>query len=90
MNVTPYAQLNDGAMDILIMRKGTSRLEILKALLRCGKGQHLDLPHMEYYKVSAFRLEPLTEQGILVVDGERVDYSAIEMKVIPDLACVNC
>ena len=89
MNVTPYAELNDGAMDILVMRKGTSRLEILKALLRCGKGQHLDLPHMEYYKVRAFRLEPLTDKGILVVDGEPVDYSPIEMKVIPDLACVN-
>ena len=90
MNVTPHAQINDGAMDVLIMRKGTSRLEILQALLRCGKGQHLDLPHMEYYKVQAFRLEPLTNKGILVVDGEPVDYSSIEMKVIPDLACVNC
>lgn len=90
MNVTPYASLNDGAIDVLIMRKGTSRLEILQALLRCGKGQHLDLPHLEYYKVRAFKLEPLTDQGILVVDGEVVDYSAMEMKVLPNLACVNC
>jgi len=89
MNVTPYAQLNDGAMDILIMRKETSRFEILQALLLCGKGKHLDLPHLEYYKVKAFRLEPLTEKGILVVDGEQVDYSPIEMQVIADLACVN-
>ena len=90
MNVTPHAQLNDGAMDVLIMRQGTSRWEILTALLRCGKGQHLNLPHLEYYKVQAFRLEPLTDHGILVVDGEPVDYSPIEMKVIPNLACVNC
>ena len=90
MNVTPYAQLNDGAMDVLVMRKGTSRLELLQALLRCGTGKHLDLPHMEYYKVRAFRLEPLTDKGILVVDGETVDYSAIEMTVTPNLACVHC
>ncbi|MEM7594114.1 MAG: diacylglycerol kinase family protein [Cyanobacteria bacterium P01_A01_bin.83] len=90
MNVTPHAQLNDGAMDVLIMRRGTSRLELLKALWRCGKGQHLSLPHMEYYKVQAFKLEPLTEKGYLVVDGEPVDYSPIEMRVIPDLAAVNC
>ena len=90
MNVTPYAQLNDGAMDVLIMRKGTPRWEILQALLRCGKGEHLDLPHMEYYKVRAFRLEPLTDKGILVVDGEPVDYSPIDLKVIPNLACVSC
>ena len=90
MNVTPYAQLNDGAMDVLIMRKGTPRWEILQALLRCGKGEHLDLPHMEYYKVRAFRLEPLTDKGILVVDGEPVDYSPIDLKVISNLARVNC
>ena len=90
MNVTPHADLSDGAMDVLVMRQGTSRIELLQALLRCGKGQHLDLPHMEYYKVRAFKLEPLTDRGILVVDGEPVDYSPIKMKIIPDLACVNC
>jgi len=90
MNVTPHAQLNDGAMDVLVMRGGTSRIELLRALLRCGKGKHLSLPHMEYYKVRSFRLEPLSNYGILLVDGESVDYSAIQMNVIPALACVSC
>ena len=90
MNVTPHAQINDGAMDVLVMRKEASRLEVLQALLRFGTGEHLDLPHMEYYKVTAFRLEPLTDKGILVVDGELVEYLPIEMEVIPRLACVNC
>ncbi|MGL5794447.1 MAG: diacylglycerol kinase family protein, partial [Waterburya sp.] len=90
MNTTPFAQLHDGAMDVLIMRKGTSRLELLQALIRVGKGQHISLPHLEYYKVRSLRLEPLTKKGILVVDGEPVDDSPIEMTVIPSLACVNC
>lgn len=90
MNVTPYAQLNDGSIDILMMRQGTSRLEILQALLRCGKGEHLDLPHLEYYKARALRLEPLTNQGLIVVDGELVDYTPIEIEVIPSLARINC
>ena len=90
MNVTPYAALDDGAIDILIMRRGTSRLEIIKALLLCGKGKHLDLPHLEYYKVSSFKLEPQTKEGLLVVDGEKVDYSAIEMEIISNSARVYC
>jgi sphingosine kinase len=90
MNVTPYASLNDGAIDVLVMRRGTSRWELLQALLKCGKGQHLDLPHMEYYKVKAFKLEPLTPKGLLVVDGEVVEYSALAMEMMPSLACVNC
>ena len=90
MNVTPHARLNDGLMDVLVMRKPTSRIELLTALLRCGQGKHLSLPHMEYYKVRSFRLEPLTNDGILVVDGEPVDYSPIAMQVIPGLATVSC
>ena len=90
MNVTPYAQIDDGAMDILVMRHPTSRIEVLKALLRCGKGKHLSLPHMEYYKVQSFRLEPQSDRGILVVDGEAVDYSPIQMDIMPGLAAVNC
>ena len=90
MNVTPYARLDDGAIDILIMRQGTSRLELLQVLLRCGKGEHLDLPHMEYYKVRSFCLEPLTSKGLLVVDGELVEYSPIKMQIISNLARVHC
>ncbi|MCC0176738.1 sphingosine kinase [Waterburya agarophytonicola K14] len=89
MNVTPYARLNDGAIDVLVMRKGTSRWELLNALLLCGKGKHLDLPHMEYYKVRSFCLEPLTKKGILVVDGELVNYSSVEMQIMPSMVCIN-
>ena len=90
MNVTPHATLDDGAIDILVMRKGTSRLELLKALLLCGKGRHLDLPNMEYYKVRSFKLEPQNKKGLLVVDGEKVDYASIEMKTISSLARIYC
>ncbi len=89
MNVTPHAQIDDGAMDVLVMRKPTSRIELLQALLRCGRGEHLSLPHMEYYQVRSFRLEPLSDRGILVVDGEPVDYSPIQLDIMPGLATVN-
>ena len=89
MNVAPNARLDDGAIDVLAMRRGTPRWEVLKALLLCGKGKHLNLPHMEYYKVCSFKLEPQTRSGLLVVDGEPVDYSPIKMEVISGLARVN-
>ena len=90
MKAAPYAQLADGAMDVLLVRRGASRLELLSAFLRCAKGEHIFLPCMEYYKVRCFRLEPLTDRGILAIDGEQVNYSPIEMKVIKGLARVMC
>ena len=90
MNVTPHAEIDDGAMDVLVMRKPTSRIEVLKALLRCGKGEHLSLPNLEYYQVSSFHLQPLSDRGILVVDGEPIEYSPIQLDIMPGLARVNC
>jgi sphingosine kinase len=77
---TPQAKLDDGMIDILIVRKGVSRSKLLKALLLIGEGKHLDLNCFEYYKVISFRLEPSTEKGILAVDGEKVNYLPVTME----------
>ncbi len=90
MKPAPYAEIADGAMDVLLVRRGVSRLDLLSAFLRCAKGEHIFLPCMEYYKVRCFRLEPLTDRGILAIDGEQVNYSPIEMEVKQGLAQVMC
>ena len=86
LKVAPYANLCDGAMDILLIRKGATRRQVLLAFLRCAKGEHISLPYVEYYKVRRFHLEPLTQRGILVLDGEQLDYSPVQLEVIPGLA----
>ena len=90
IKAAPHAQLSDGAMDVLVVRRGVSKLELLSALLSCAKGEHLFLPSVEYYKVRSFRVEPLTSRGILAVDGEPVDYSPIQLQVHRGMARVFC
>lgn len=90
IKAAPHAQLSDGAMDILVVRRGVSKLELLSALLSSAKGEHIFLPSVEYYKVLSFRLEPLTSRGILAVDGEQVDYSPIQVQVHRGMARVFC
>ena len=90
IKAAPDAQLSDGAMDVLVVRRGVSKLELLSALLKSAKGEHIFLPSVEYYKVCSFRLEPLTTRGILAVDGEPVDYSPIQLQVYKGMARVFC
>lgn len=90
IKAAPDAQLSDGAMDVLVVRRGVSKLELLSALLKSAKGKHIFLPSVEYYKVCSFRLEPLTSRGILAVDGEPVDYSPIQLQVYKGMARVFC
>ncbi|GAB4541206.1 MAG: hypothetical protein Tsb0014_32920 [Pleurocapsa sp.] len=89
LNTAPHAKLDDGAMDVLIVRRGASRRQLLKAFLSCSQGKHISLPYVEYYQVMSFKLEPLTDKGILVVDGEPVDYAPIQMNIMPQLAKVS-
>lgn len=90
IKATPYAHLSDGMIDLLIVRGGISRWQLLLAFLRAAQGEHINLPYVEYYKVSSFYLEPLTRQGILAVDGEQVDYLSIKMQVLTGIANVFC
>ncbi len=90
IKAAPHAHLSDGMMDIIIVRRGISKLNLLLAFLKAAQGKHLSLPGIEFYKVRGFRLEPLTPQGILTVDGEQVEYLPIEMEVKRGLARVIC
>lgn len=86
LKVAPHAKFSDGAMDVLLIRKGASRKQVLSAFLRCATGEHISLPYVEYYKVRRFHLEPLTQKGILVLDGEQLDYLPVQIEVIQGLA----
>ena len=90
MKATPHAHLSDGAMDLLVVRRGISKWQLLSAFLSISNGEHISLSHVEYYKVRCFRLEPLTNRGILAVDGEQVDYSSVQMEVLRGIARVLC
>lgn len=88
IKAAPYAHLSDGNMDIILVRKGISKFNLLLAFLKSAQGEHLSLPGIEFYRVRGFRLEPLTPQGIFAVDGEKVDYLPITMEVKRGLARV--
>lgn len=86
----PKACLNDGAIDLIIIRRGISKLQLIRAFLQAADGSHISLPNVEYYKVQRFRLDPVNNQGILAVDGEKVDSQPIEVVMRRGLARVFC
>ncbi|MBE9041893.1 sphingosine kinase [Oscillatoriales cyanobacterium LEGE 11467] len=82
MKVAPGASAWDGAMEVFVVRQGVSKWRLLQALLQIADGSHTRVPGMEFYKVCKLQLEPFTRQGILAVDGEKVDYSPVKMEVL--------
>jgi sphingosine kinase len=90
IKTAPYAHFSNGMMDILVLRGGLTRWQVLQAFLKTATGNHITLPYVEYYQVKGFRLEPVTQGGSLAIDGEAVNYSPLQMEILPGLARIIC
>ena len=82
MKMAPKAKLDDGLMDIVVVRHGPSRLKLLTMLPKVYDGTHINSPILEYYQVSEYSLIPERDE-ILNIDGEVLGTTPIHVKMIP-------
>ena len=80
MKMAPHAKLNDGLMDLLLLRDA-SRLRILKIFLQSFSGKHIIDPLVEYRNAKTFSIQ--TEGDLLNIDGENIGRTPIEVSLIP-------
>lgn len=83
---SPDSKLNDGCINLMIVKAGVSKNELLNMFLQFSSGEHINSPHCDVVKCLAFRLEPLTDKGNIMVDGERINYGPIQGQILPGLA----
>mmetsp|Transcript_48057 Transcript_48057/g.134227 ORF Transcript_48057/g.134227 Transcript_48057/m.134227 type:complete len:321 (-) Transcript_48057:96-1058(-) len=89
MHSSPNSSLADGVFTIMLLRSGaTTRLGLLSLFLQIEDGTHVNNAAVESVRARAFRLEPLTDQGIYSLDGEVVPYGPIQGTMLPGVARV--
>lgn len=88
----PGAMADDGLIHLFYVTAGISRPALLRLFLAMEKGAHLacGCPHLVYEKVKALRLEPVSPQGVITVDGEMVEYGPVQAQIHPGLARLIC
>ncbi|KAG7335441.1 hypothetical protein KOW79_000134 [Hemibagrus wyckioides] len=66
------AEFDDGLIHLTFVRAGISRTMFACLFQAMEKGTHLSLksPYVSHVSACAFRLQPLSPQGTLTVDGE--------------------
>ena len=84
----PDSRLNDGVIHLFLIRGDVTKVALLNLFLGIDKGDHINSPFSEMIKVLAFRIEPITEPGNIMVDGEKVEYGPIQGQVLPGMAKV--
>nr|KAI8766953.1 sphingosine kinase 2-like isoform X2 [Biomphalaria glabrata] len=88
MLAAPEAHLCDGHINLMMVREGISRNALLNLFLSFGQGGHVHSPYVESVKVLAFRLEPETKTGNIMIDGERFEPCSLQAQILPGLARV--
>ena len=86
MKMAPMAQLNDGKIDLIIVRK-TSRINLLKLFPKLFSGDHIKSPLVEYRQVESFSIS-LEETNDLTIDGEIIGTTPLNVQMIPKMVNV--
>ena len=86
MKMAPLAQLNDGKIDLIIVRK-TSRINLLKLFPKLFSGDHIKSPLVEYRQVEKFSIS-LEETNDLTIDGEIIGTTPLNVQMIPKMVNV--
>ncbi len=81
MKMAPKARLDDGLIDLIVIRSGVSRTRLLQVLPKLFDGSHINEPELEYYQTSQFSLIPETDE-ILNIDGEMLGSTPIKVEMI--------
>uniref|UniRef100_A4QNG2 sphingosine kinase n=1 Tax=Xenopus tropicalis TaxID=8364 RepID=A4QNG2_XENTR len=73
----------EGVMQLFYATSRISRASLLKLFLGMEKGSHMgeSIPHITNVPVTAFRLEPLENVGIMTVDGESIPCCSLQGQI---------
>ena len=80
MKMAPLARLDDGKIDLIIVRKA-GRLKLLSLFTKIFKGGHIGDPAVVYHQAKEFSLVPLQDHP-LNIDGEIVGSTPIHVKML--------
>ena len=83
MKMAPRAKLNDGLIDLIIVKSDVSKIRLLSTLPKLFDGTHINQAEVSYYQTPSFSLIP-KNNDILNIDGEIMGKTPITVKMIPE------
>lgn len=82
MKMAPYADLQDGLMDVLLVRK-TALSNLMKLFPSIYSGKHIRSKYLEYRQVKFVKVESNSTQN-LTIDGEIKGSAPFEVRVMEE------
>ena len=80
MKVAPKAILDDGLIDILLLKQAP-RYQLIKLFTKIFSGEHIKSPVIEYHQVKSFSIIPQND-SVLNIDGQVSGHTPIEVTIL--------
>jgi sphingosine kinase len=88
-NFFPASLPSDGCFDLVRIRGDIARHTAIQTLMSVENNTFFDLPHVQYQKISAYRIIPRDQKdGYISIDGERVPFEGFQVEVHRGLGTV--
>jgi sphingosine kinase len=88
-NFFPASLPSDGCLDLVRIRGDIARHTAIKTLMAVENHTFFDLEHVDYKKISAYRILPKGQKdGYISIDGERVPFEGFQVEVHKGLGTV--
>ena len=89
-NFFPATLPSDGNIDLVTIDGNCSRVDAIKFFLAVDNGSFFDMPHVNYRKISGYRITPKNQPngGYISIDGERVPFEEFQAEVHRGLGTV--
>ena len=81
MKMAPSAKLDDGLIDLVVVRGNINRQRLFSVLPKLFDGSHIEEPEVAYYQVPSFSLSSETKDN-LNIDGEMVGTTPIDVEIL--------
>ena len=82
MKMAPYAKLDDGKMDLIIIRDNFKKMKLLKMFPKIFNGSHIDDKIVDYKQAKEIKIIPKSDSTINI-DGEIKGITPISIEVLP-------
>jgi len=89
MKAAPGAIMNDGLLDVIIIKSNITKFQLLKLLPKIFTGEHINSDKVEYLQTKKISIKPQIDE-ILNIDGEMKCKTPVEISIIPKKLKIYC
>ena len=81
MMVAPNAQLDDGFLDLILVKDKINRFQLLKLLPKLFTGDHIKSPYVKYQQIKYLNINPKINE-LLNIDGEIYGTTPVSIDIL--------